>query len=80
MVYQAHSQYCVRGRSDDIVVRSDERKFGRYIGQLTSDFIGPQIFNFERSLNLSPGPKSTLVSPCIISLGGPACGGCITAF
>ena len=57
MVYQAHSQYCVRGRSDDIVVRSDERKFSRYIGQLTSDFIGPQIFNFERSLNLSPGPK-----------------------
>jgi hypothetical protein len=29
--------------------------------QFTSRLIGPQIFNFERSLSLSPGPQSSLV-------------------
>ena len=39
---------------------------------ITSGFIGPQILNFERSLSLYPGPNNSLVSPCKISLGGPA--------
>jgi hypothetical protein len=30
-----------------------------------------QIFNFHRNLSLFPGPKSSLVPPCKISLGGP---------
>jgi hypothetical protein len=34
-------------------------------------FIGPQILNFERSLSLYPGPQSSFVPPCKISLGGP---------
>jgi hypothetical protein len=31
--------------------------------KVTSGFIGQQILNFERSLSLSPGPKSSLVPP-----------------
>jgi hypothetical protein len=38
---------------------------------ITNGFIDPQILNFERSLSLSPGPQSSLVPPCKISLGGP---------
>jgi hypothetical protein len=30
-----------------------------------------QIHNFERSFSLSSGPKSCIVPPCKISLGGP---------
>ena len=32
-----------------------------------------QILNFEISLSVSPGPKSSLVPPCKISLGRPDC-------
>ena len=43
----------------------------KHIWKLTRSFIGPQILNFERNLNLFQGPKSSLVPPCKISLGGP---------
>jgi len=41
----------------------------KHIWKFTRGFIGPQILNFERSL--SKGHQSSLVPPCIISLGGP---------
>jgi len=41
-----------------------------FLWKFTSGFIGLQIFNFERSLSLSPGPQSSLVPPCKMSLGG----------
>ena len=43
----------------------------KHLWKLTSGFIEPQILNFERSLSLSPKPKSSLVSPCKIFLGVP---------
>ena len=41
----------------------------KHIWKFISGFIGPQILNFERSLNLSPGPQSSHVLPCKISRG-----------
>jgi hypothetical protein len=38
--------------------------------KFNSDFIGPQIFIFKRSLSLSPGPQSSLVPHCKNSFGG----------
>ena len=40
----------------------------KHLWKFTSDFIGPQILNFERSLGLFPGPQSSLVPPCKILL------------
>ena len=42
----------------------------KHLWKFISGFIGPQILNFERSLSLSPGPQSSHVPPCKISLGG----------
>jgi len=44
----------------------------KHIAKLTTGFIGPQILNFERNLNLSLGPQSSFVPLCAISLGGSA--------
>ena len=41
----------------------------KHLWKFTSGFIGLQIFNFERSLNLSPGPPSSLIPPGKMSLG-----------
>jgi len=43
----------------------------KHIWKFTCGFIRPQILNFERIFSLSPWPQSSLVPPCIISLGGP---------
>jgi len=43
----------------------------KHLWKFNSGFIEPQILNFEGSLSLSPGPQSSLVPPCKMSLGGP---------
>jgi hypothetical protein len=43
----------------------------KHLWKFTSGFIGPQILNFERSVNPVPGAQNSLVPPCKISLGGP---------
>ena len=39
--------------------------------KVTSGCIGPESLHFDRSLSLSTGLQSSIVPPCIISLGGP---------
>ena len=45
----------------------------KHLWKFGSGFIEPEILNFERSLNLFSGPQSSLVPPCKIYLGSPAC-------
>ena len=45
----------------------------KHLWKFSSGFIEPQILNFERNLSLFSGPQSSLVPPCKIYLGGPAC-------
>ena len=45
----------------DMLSRHSAAQEIKHSWQFTSRLIGPQIFNFERSLSLSPGPQSSLV-------------------
>ena len=64
--------------SFDYIVGVTEENFACFIA-LTIDVLvlfffvfSTKILNIERSFRLTPGPQSSLVLPCKISLGGPA--------
>ena len=73
MYYLDIVKYVLSGHSDVKYVlsgHSDTQEI-KHFWKFTSGFIGPQILNFDISLSLSPGPKSSLDPSGKTSRGGP---------